>query len=85
MMQNRPLNMIQNAIINDFMNLYGGFQGSEGKNEYLKNHDISGRENPNMFENIENYSNHVSKGSRSMFVRQLDICFQIVNKVVKEI
>ena len=34
-------------------------------------------------QNIENCSNHISKGSRSMFVRQPDIFFYIVNKVVK--
>ena len=33
-----------------------------------------------MVENIVN----ISKGSRSMFARQPDICFYIVNKVVKQ-
>ena len=34
--------------------------------------------------NIENCLNHISKGSRRKFTRQLDICFYIVNKVVKQ-
>ena len=59
------------------------------KNEYLKDYDMSGREKTikttKMVENIENCLNHISKGSRSMFSRQLDICFYIVNKVVKQI
>ena len=33
--------------------------------------------------NIENCSNPISKGSRSMFASQFDMCFYIVNKVVK--
>ena len=49
---------------------------------------MSGREKtiktPKMVENIENLSNHIDKGSRSMFVRQLDICFYIVNKVLTQ-
>ena len=39
---------------------------------------------PKMVKNVENYSNLFSKGSRSMFARQLVICFYIVNKVVKK-
>ena len=39
---------------------------------------------PKMVKNVENCSNLFSKGSRSMFARQLDICFYIVNKVVKK-
>ena len=31
--------------------------------------------------NIENCSNHISKGSRSKFARWPDICFYIVNTV----
>ena len=49
---------------------------------------MSGREKtmktPKMVENIENCSSHVSKDSRSMFTSQPDICFNIVNKVVKQ-
>ena len=37
-----------------------------------------------MVKNVENCSNLFSKGSRSMFARQLVICFYIVNKVVKK-
>ena len=55
--------------------------GSEGKNEYLKEYHMSGREKPiktpKMVENIENRSNHISKGSRSMFARQFDLCFYL--------
>ena len=39
---------------------------------------------PNTVENIENYSNHLGKGTKSMFARQFDIRFYIVNKVVKQ-
>ena len=40
--------------------------------------------NPEMVENIENCLNHISKGSRSMFARQLDVCFNIEQKVLKQ-
>ena len=60
----------------------------EGKNEYLKDYDMSGQEKTiktlKMIKNIENCSIHIGKGSRSMFARQLDIRFYIVNKVVKQ-
>ena len=36
-----------------------------------------------MVENIANYSKHICKCSRSMFARQPDVCFYIVNKAVK--
>ena len=40
---------------------------------------------PKMVKNVENYSNLFSKGSRSMFARQLLITHSyVVNKVVKE-
>ena len=40
---------------------------------------------PKIVENISNYQGfHISKDSGSMFVRQLDICFYIVDKVVKQ-
>ena len=49
---------------------------------------MSGREKTiktlKMIKNIENRSNHFSKCSRSMFGGQLDVCFYIVNKVVKQ-
>ena len=38
---------------------------------------------PKIVENVLNCSNHISKDSGSMFVRQFDICFYIVDKVVK--
>ena len=60
----------------------------EGKNEYLKDYDMSGQEKiiktQKMIKNIENCSIHISKGSRSMFSRQLDKRFYIVNKVVEQ-
>ena len=34
--------------------------------------------------NGRKYGNHFRKGLRGMFTRQLDICFYIVNKVVKQ-
>ena len=42
------------------------------------------KHDPKMVENIANCSNHICKGSGSMFARQSDIWFYIVNKVVKQ-
>ena len=53
----------------------------EGKNEYLKDYEMSGQEKT---KNGRKYGNHFRKGLRGMFTRQLDICFYIVNKVVKQ-
>ena len=39
---------------------------------------------PKMAENIENCSNLIGKGSRSMLASQFDMCLYIVNKVVKQ-
>ena len=35
-------------------------------------------------DNNENCSNYISKGLRTMFARQFDICFYIVNNIVKQ-
>jgi len=49
---------------------------------------MSGRENTvktqKIVQNIAKCLNHISKDSRSMFTRQPDIYFDIVNKVVKQ-
>ena len=70
------------------MNFNGSLIGKEGKNEYMKNYDMSGREmtikTPKMVKNIENCPNHISKVSRNMSASQFDMCFYIVNKVGKE-
>ena len=54
----------------------------------MKDYDISGREKttktPKMVKNIENFSNLISKSSRSMVARQFDRCLYIVNKVVNK-
>ena len=42
-------------------------------------------QDPKNKKNVLNCSNHISKDSRSMFVRQLYLYFYIVNKVVKQI
>ena len=39
---------------------------------------------PKMVKNVANCFNHISKGSESMFFRQPNISFYIVNKVVKQ-
>ena len=61
---------------------------SKGKNKNLKNYDASGRkrtiQTQKIVENIANCLNPISKGSRNMFARPPDICFYIVNKLVKQ-
>ena len=70
------------------MNFNGGLMGLRRKNKYLKDYDMSEQKKTiktlKMVKNIENCSTHISIGLRSMFVRQLDIHFYIVNKVVKQ-
>ena len=71
------------------MNFNGGLMGLRRKNKYLKDYDMSEQKKTiktlKMVKNIENCSTHISKGSRSMFARQLLITHSyIVNKVVKE-
>ena len=59
------------------MKFNGNLMWLRRKNEYLKNYDMSGWEKTTktlkMVENIENCSNRISKGSRSMFPSQFEI------------